>query len=195
MVDRARGRGAALWVRALACAGLLGGHWLAYAAVRPDDHSRAHLLESTGHGYWGVAVTVAVAVGAAALVGQVAAALQGSAEQRTLTRTTRMLALPQAAGFVVLELVERAVSGGHGGRLLALLLAVGIVFQVVVAAALAALAAALVSTVVRLVKGARPRVRRRSAPPLPRLRRVFLPRARVLSGPRATRGPPALLPA
>lgn len=185
-----RGRTRLLWVRALACAGLLAGHWLAYLVVRPDGHERGHLLEATGHGYWPVAASVAVALAAAGVVGHVAAGLRGRSPG--FGRTLRNLAVPQAAGFVALELAERAVSGAHGGRLLPLLLAAGVAFQLVVAAALAALTTLLVRAVERLVSIARPRRRRLSASAFHRPRAVHVPSGRMLAGPRATRGPPTV---
>ena len=42
-----------MWLGALACAGMAGAHWLAYAlaGAGSDPHDRL-LLESTGHSYW-----------------------------------------------------------------------------------------------------------------------------------------------
>lgn len=98
----------------VAAAGFLAGHSAGYLLAIPSDHERSIALEATGHGYLPAAWTFAVGLAAASLA--VAIALGWAEGRGRTTRSHRRLwpaALIQAAAFVVLELSERAVSGGH----------------------------------------------------------------------------------
>lgn len=57
------------WLGALAFAGAVGGHMLAYALVEPGEHERTELLLSTGHGLWPVVAALALAALVAGLAG------------------------------------------------------------------------------------------------------------------------------
>src|SRR5438093_6239954 len=109
---RARLRPGALAVTGVAAAGVLLGHWLAYAAAVPGGHSRAQLLAATGHGYLTQVSKIALVL----LVSGVGALFlksfrtSGAAPPRPLQIGWR-LALIQTFGFVAMEAFERIAVG------------------------------------------------------------------------------------
>ena len=129
---------------AVAAAGLFAGHVLIYRLVAPSALERAILLARTGHSY----LPPAVAVGAAgAALAAIAAfvfgvrrgvsphpSAQSPGRRLGLVRALAVPAAAQAAAFVALELLERAMAGAPLSGLLGPLLPVGILLQLVVGA-------------------------------------------------------------
>src|SRR5680860_1462611 len=106
---------ARLWVGAVACAGVAFSHGIAYRLVAPDAPRRAELMTSTGHRYFALVVAaalVALVVGLGDFVAESIASRGKALRPRKLFSFAagRLTAL-QAAGFVVLEALER-LSGG-----------------------------------------------------------------------------------
>ncbi len=136
--------GAAWRVAALAVAGVAIGHLLVYAAVLPDAAVRDAFLARTGHGYFPAFVDAAVTIGAVALMGSVLGSLVRSSSPAARPRALFVrLAVAQSASFVVLEAVERLVSGSSFADLVHGDLLAGIAVQVLVAAAIALVASIL----------------------------------------------------
>ncbi len=105
-----------------AAAGVVVAHAAGYVIALPSAAERGPHLEATGHGYWPVAVTVAVtAAGVALLLAVGSGALWGRDGRRHASawRSVRSLAGWQVLAFVVMELGERTVAGAHAGGLLA----------------------------------------------------------------------------
>lgn len=100
---------------ALASAGTILGHLLAYAATEPDHARRAHLLAETGHHHFSLWTTAAFAVLVAALAhfAFTRSRETSRAEPLTVARFsfTRLMAM-QLLLFVGLEVTERALAGG-----------------------------------------------------------------------------------
>jgi hypothetical protein len=122
---------------ATAGAGLVGAHALDYMIVLRDGASRHHTLVSTGHGYFSDAVVLAVAAGVVAML---SSAFLGY--RRGTGRSDRpvpfawlaaRLSLLQVAGFILLELGERAAAGAPLDHLTGPLMAAGLLLQVAVA--------------------------------------------------------------
>lgn len=159
-----------VWLALLAFAGLLVGHFMAYAAIAPDEGMRAAVLEATGHRGHGLFVPLAGAALLAALIGLVTGHLRCEPTDRAATpsgvRVTIVLWALQTGAFVVLEAVERLSSSHAVGELLhepAFL--VGLVFQAAIALAGAILVVILRATVAALCRYlARPRADVPAAP-------------------------------
>src|SRR5687767_10428021 len=139
----------------IAAAAMLGSHWVAYLLAAPDPHERAHLLQSAGHSYWPSAVTIAAAAALIGLISFIGSRLKpesrGSRAQVFAHALPRLLGL-QVGGFLLLEVVERLVSG-HGlavGDMLATILVVGVAVQVG-AALLCALFLVLIADVIERI--------------------------------------------
>jgi hypothetical protein len=98
----------------MAAGGVVASHSLAYLLASPDPHSRAELLEATGHDDFGVVIALALGV----LVAGLSRFASGRAWAQTNTRASdlyaltvpRLLAL-QLGGFVTLEMIERVLMG------------------------------------------------------------------------------------
>lgn len=110
---------------------------VSYLLSAPAAPVRQLLLAQTGHSYLPRAIAVAVALAAAALIGAV---LRGAVrgwravgDPLTLSATFRRLAMGQAAGFVILEFLERRAAGASLAGL-GNVLPRGLLVQVVVAA-------------------------------------------------------------
>ena len=108
---------ARLWVGAVACAGMAFSHGIAYRLVAPDAPRRAELMGATGHRYFALVVAaalVALIVGLGDFVTESIASRGRALDARKLFSfaTGRLTAL-QAAGFVVLEALERLAGGEH----------------------------------------------------------------------------------
>ena len=131
---------------------MLGSHWAAYLLAAPAPHDRAHLLQTTGHGYWPIAISVAV--GAAVLglgsfiTGSLTPRVRGS-RQRILGHALPRLLVLQVSGFITLEVLERYLSGHAIGvdTFTQKTLVVGVAIQIVVAF-LSTIALAFVALVV-----------------------------------------------
>jgi hypothetical protein len=127
----------------VAVAGLFLGHVLIYRIVAPSVLQRAILLAGTGHAYLPLAASVAVGVGAAAAIGAFLLGLRRGVSRDPgeqpgrrfgLLQTLAVPAVAQAAAFLVLELLERALAGAPLGGLLGPLLPVGVLLQLAVGA-------------------------------------------------------------
>jgi hypothetical protein len=194
-------RGPSASIAALAWAGVVAGHWIAYLVVVPGANARAETLAETGHGYWLAAVAAAFVLGVASATGMFARHLgRGIRRYAPTSATTHyrhlavQLALLQTAMFVVQEILERAEVAAplttllHGGFVL-----VGVATQVGVAA-FVALALTWIGKVAELAG------RLLSKPPAERHPRparlapaVQSLNGRPLVGTLRSRGPPALL--
>lgn len=181
------------WLGALAFAGAVGGHTLAYALVEPGAHQRAELLRATGHRLWPVVVALALAGLVAGLAGCLrdgAARLRSAGSQASLYPATagRLVGL-QLSCFLLLETAERAITHGHLHSLIgepAVL--VGMVVQVITAL----LGAALLLLFARVTERRRARTEpavNRSGMLAPVLR-LSPCRHRLLTGGTSPRGPP-----
>ncbi len=117
----------------VAGAGLLLGHWLAYALATPAaTHDR--VLDAPGHGYLPYATQVATVAGALGLAGIFWSRLTRRRGGGSFGRDAGLLLIGQAGAYVAIEVGERLLSGAplddltHGP-----LLAVGLAVQGVVA--------------------------------------------------------------
>ena len=108
---------ARIWVGAVACAGVAFSHEIAYLIAAPDAPRRAELMDATGHRYFSLVVAaalIALVVGLGDFVAESIAARGKVLRSRKLFSFAagRLTAL-QAAGFVVLEALERLLGGEH----------------------------------------------------------------------------------
>jgi hypothetical protein len=98
----------------MAATGVVASHSLAYLLASPDPHSRAELLEATGHDDFGVVVALALGALVAGLlrfaIGRAWAPTDTSASKLYALTAPRLLTL-QLGGFVALEMVERVLMG------------------------------------------------------------------------------------
>ncbi len=188
-------------IAALAWAGVVAGHWIAYLVAVPGANARAATLAETGHGYWLAAVAAAFVLGVSSVAAVFARHLgRGIRREVPMAATARyrrvvlQLAVLQIAIFVVQEILERVEAGAplstlvHGGFVL-----VGIAAQIAVAA-LVALALTWIGRAAELAG------RLLSKPPaqtharVPRLAvAIHVLISRPLVGTPGSRGPPALL--
>ncbi len=124
----------------IAAAGLVLGHWLAYALSAPGANERDELLHATGHGYLAFATQVAVLAGTLGLAGLFLARVRQREGEGSFASDVVRLAAVQAGAFVAMEVGERLLSGAslhdftHGP-----LLVIGLAVQLLVAIAGAAL--------------------------------------------------------
>jgi hypothetical protein len=123
-----------------AAAGIVVAHAADYALAFPDPARRGHELSATGHGYWPVAVAVAVVCAGLALTFAARRGWRGTSPAVAVPVTAHQLAAGQVALFAVLETVERLAVGAHPLTFLtSAQFAVGVVLQVAVAFAAAVL--------------------------------------------------------
>jgi len=175
----------------VAGAGLLLGHWLAYALGVP--HTRDELLRATGHGYLPYATQVAMLAAAAGLAALFLARLTLRGGGSSFAHDVAVLAGVQCGAFLAMEAGERLLAGAslhdlaHGP-----LLAIGLGVQLATALA----GAALVRLTERTADLAEDLLTS-TAPPVPALVRAvptssacFPPRQSVRSV--ASRAPPSL---
>ena len=135
---------------ALGAGGVALTHCVAYYLAVPDGHHRAEVLQSSGHGYWPVLMTIALGLGVAALGSSI---VDRGAPSVTFAR----LATLQCGAWVVLETAERMISGhGVSGLLGEPVVWVGLALQVLAAGIGAALVRAVVS-LARTLRGRRAR--------------------------------------
>ena len=136
----------------IAAAAMLGSHWVAYVLAAPAPHDRAHLLQTTGHGYWPIAISIAVAAAVLGLgsfiTGSLTSHVRGS-RQRIVGHALPRLLMLQVSGFITLEVLERYLSGHAIGldTFTQKTLVVGVAVQAVVAL-LSTIALAFVALVV-----------------------------------------------
>jgi hypothetical protein len=103
-------------VAGTAAAGVLLGHWLAYAIAIPRPSLRAEVLLDSGHSYWFVAIKLAVVLGLSGLGALVIRHFSHTLRPRssagqTLSWLALRLALLQIVAFSAMEVSERLVSG------------------------------------------------------------------------------------
>ncbi len=148
----------------LGAAGLIAGHALGYASAVPDVHQRAVFAAQTGHGYMPSASWAATVVGLAALVAGIASGYtrRGGSAAWSLRRACIRLISMQVGAFILLEVLERLVSGASLATLSWRLVVVGVAAQIVVAAL-----GALLLVGLRRVGAAIARLRVIVAPPIP----------------------------
>jgi hypothetical protein len=180
-----------------ALSGLVGGHLVGYVLLAPGEAARDRLLSASGHGY--LTRLTALALGSAILAGLGSAVLgvlrqpgRGGGPWDIRAVAVRLVGL-QMAGFVVLEILERALAGAPLEGLAAVL-AVGLPVQAVVAWGGAVLLVVIERTAVAIAEAFRPPLAQpsdRDRPPVPpRDRRP----AGLLTGRlRPIRAPPAPL--
>jgi hypothetical protein len=177
----------------IAAVAMLGSHWVAYLLAAPDPHARAHLLQITGHGYWPLAISLAIVGGVVGLGSFVSSRL--GPEHRTNRHRIFARALPrflalQVGGFIVLEVVERAISGHSVGlaTLATSPIVIGLVIQGL-AAFLSALLLVVVAFVVERFSTAQLPIQS-SAAPTQLVSLVHAPRLVPATGAHTLRGPP-----
>ena len=184
-----------------AAGGLVAGHFLTYVFVAPAGPARAAILRHTGHVYFPRAVAAAAALGAIAMGAAVArgvARRHSHAPSLAWRGLALRMAAAQAVGFVILEVVERAIVGAPIGGVAAVL-PIGFAVEMLVAAAVAALLCVTVraaETVARRLSSIAPR---RARVPLvsgiPARALDVRPALDVLSHSVGVRGPPEALAA
>ena len=176
---------------ALAAAGALASHGLAYRIAEPDAERRRHLLEETGHGYLNLEL-VGSLLAALVVVGFAGCVLAGA--QRRPTPPLWLFAFAPPVGFALQEHAEYALHHNAFGTtpFLELTFLVGLGLQ-----APFALVALLAARALLAAAGAL--ARRLGAPPHLRLAPdasfavpavEWLPAAPVLVGARGQRAPP-----
>jgi hypothetical protein len=110
-------RRARLWVAAVAGGGIVASHGIAYHIIAPGALQRTELMESTGHRYFSLlvaAVLVALVIGLGVFVAEaLATRRENLASRRLFSFALARLTCLQAAGFVVLEALERLLGGEH----------------------------------------------------------------------------------
>jgi hypothetical protein len=191
---------AALQLATVAGVAVLVGHWLAYLVAVPHAGLRDELLLTSGHGYWLLAVKVALVLGTACLAASAADALRrrtrGDDEPAGWGALSALVALAvvQLCSFTVLEAGERVLAGEPWLQMLHHdVYAWGLVAQLALAPLGAAFLVLLTKTLRRVatisiaVAACRPRAAHALAvPDLP----LYVP-ARDWRGVFSTRGPPA----
>ena len=177
-----------------ASAGVVVAHAVDYAIVYPSASERAAHLRVTGHGYWPLAV--AVALGAAGLALLLAAG-RGASRRRPATPPSgrwvnagTLLAV-QAVAFAILEMGERALAGLPPSVLLhSPDIWLGMLLQVPVAVLAARLLGAVEHAACRVAEALRRPTPRRDARPVWRPAATAAPGALLLVAATRPRGPP-----
>lgn len=155
----------------LACFGfapMVLGHLAAFVIAVPDHHARRELLYSTGHSGFHVIVVFALAVGCLAVsqfVRQGFKTVRRGGSSWGLP-SVRSLVCLQAALYLVLEVTERAMSGGLSGLLSERPFFIGLALQILTAL-LAILKLRAISLVVARLARTRGPSRRRIVSPRP----------------------------
>src|SRR5437763_927939 len=115
----------------VAAAGIVIAHAADYALAFPDPVRRGHELAATGHGYWPLAVAVAVVCGAFALGLAIRSGWGGQRSTTRLPAAAVQVAAGQVVLFTAVETVERGAAGGHPTAFLTSVpFAAGLVLQV-----------------------------------------------------------------
>lgn len=187
--------GRTLVVAGAAVAGLLAAHALDYLMVIRDAAGREELLRETGHEYLAVAAALAVAACLISIAATIAlgAASRRGAEPVSFGGLAVRLVVLQVDGFVALEIAERLIEGEGFAHRFGVILAVGVLLQVVVACA-AALILSILGWTVRALVGAAKRPHHQRDGASSRIGfSLLLPYARIFSHARPSRGPPGVL--
>lgn len=179
---------------AVAAAGVLVAHWLAYLVTLPQTHLREATLAATGHGYWVEAVRLVVALAVCGLAALILSHLRGEGlphERPRLSALVLRLAPIQCLAFLTVETIERIAAHAPLASVLTVRIAVlGLAVQILTAC----VGAVLLRVLDRAVAGVVAALRRR----LPRPRAVHTRRPApqtvrprpVLAGASGVRGPP-----
>ena len=100
----------------IACAGIALSHEFGYQVDNPGLAQRVHVLQETGHSYLPAFLTIALVALVLGIVGflahRIVAHASGQAPRDVLLHTAVRLFGLQAAGFLLLEVGERYLSGG-----------------------------------------------------------------------------------
>jgi hypothetical protein len=137
---------------ALGAGGVALTHCVAYYLAIPDGHHRAEVLQSSGHGYWPLLMTIAIGLGVTALASNVVGPDRG-----VRSVSFARLATLQGGAWIVLETTERLVSGHEiSGLLGEPVVWIGLALQIVAAGIGAALVRA-VALLAGTLRGRRPR--------------------------------------
>jgi cytochrome bd-type quinol oxidase subunit 2 len=173
------------FLAATAAAGVVVAHGAAYLFAYPNGGERAQHLRVTGHGYWSVAVLLAIAAGACALGAAARRGMRGTAAAISpVALITAQLVL-----FTGAEMIERAAVGVSPAVLLrSPEFAIGLALQVVVALAARVLLRGAAEAGARLARPPAPSRRR----PAPTCSSAVALRAPVRWADAPTRAPPAL---
>jgi hypothetical protein len=97
---------------AIGAAGVVGAHSLAYRLAHATQASHDHALDSAGHGYWDLAVLLALAALIIGVGVEMAFGRREAAQRRAPLTWIRLFAL-QGLTFACLESFERALQGGE----------------------------------------------------------------------------------
>lgn len=108
----------ALTAFAASAAGLVGGHWLAYALLATESGHRHEWLAATGHGWLESGTGIALVCAVAGLVAAWVKGSRGSGVEYPLGLVVGV----QLAGFGLVEFGERALAGAGFADLLPVLL-------------------------------------------------------------------------
>lgn len=138
----------------LACAGVLVGHLVGYAAARPNEANRELALGV--HNYIGPLATVLVPLGLLAMLGT---AIRSVRSHRAAQPIARQLATAQVGLFIALELFERVPgSGSPAGVLSDRAVWFGVAAQVAIAYLVVWMVRFTATVVARVLRPARRRV-------------------------------------
>lgn len=185
-------------VFAAAAAGVLGGHWLAYALILAEPARRDAVLSATGHGYLRIASVTALVLIVLALGSAVICALDARSDPAGAPRAARIrrlfprLWLMQGVAFAGMEVAERLAAGAPlRDILLGRVLVVGLIVQALVAAG----GALLLQVLHRAAAGLARLVRSSGTATAPRVLPSLAPclngsRSPTLAGAAGLRGPP-----
>ena len=106
----------------MAIAGVVLGHWLAYTIAIPEQRLRVEVLTQSGHGYWVLAVKVAMVVGLTSLGTVLLRHFNWRARGETshtepVFLLAARLAVLQVLAFTAIEVTERLAAGSPVGSL------------------------------------------------------------------------------
>jgi hypothetical protein len=180
---------------ALAAAGALASHGVAYRIAEPDPELRRHLLEETGHGYLNLDL-IGSLLAALVIVGFAGSVLTGA--HRRGAPPLWIFALTPLVGFTVQEHAERMLHAGtlgvNPGLDAAFLVGLGLQIPFALIALLVARALLFAASALAAGLGAPLRLRHAPDPSVVLPATDWNPVGRVLVGARGQRAPPMLLP-
>jgi hypothetical protein len=189
-----RGR---IWLVGIACAGIALSHEFGYQVENPGVAQKVHVLEETGHAYLPLFMTLALIALTLGIVGFLAHRIVARTStvppnEVFLYTATRLLGL-QAAGFLLLEVGERVLSG-NGFTLADSPVALALMMHVVLAllgAGLLRLLARVVDVVLDAVENKAPEDLTEEPATTWAATSVLAPVPLLLSGGPGLRGPPS----
>jgi hypothetical protein len=147
-----RFRARRLWLGGLAAAGVALSHEIAYRLAHADPVQRVHVLNQTGHDYMPVMAKASLLLGVLGLVFFVAQKFSSpTASRLSVAGVATRLFIFQACGYVLQELVERALSG-HGLTLSLSPVLVALALQLLIAVVIALATSLLAATIDRFLR-------------------------------------------